>query len=142
MFCEIYMHMKKIISLFTALISLFAISCTTNVAVDSSVNPIGTYDNLTDDFTGQIYGTVPQVFKAANIATRVNFGWQGTGENSRSDSKRVFRVRTELDNLVYITMVQLEGGITEVTIASDNDLMFGQRVFNEIARETRKITGR
>lgn len=134
--------MKKIILFSVAAVSLFAASCTTNVGVESSANPIGTYDNITDDFYGQVYGTVPQVFKAANIALRQNLGWFGTGENARSDSKRSIRVRTDLDKVVYVTMVQLEDGMTEVRVESDGDLMFGQKIFNEIAKETRKVTGR
>lgn len=134
--------MKKLISLLALSLSVFAVSCTTNVGVESSANPIGTYDYLTDDFSGQIYGTVPQVFDAANIALRRNLGWFGTGENARSDSKRVIRVRTDLDKVVYVTFTQLEDGMTQVTVDSGEDLMFGQKIFNEIAKETRKITGR
>lgn len=135
-------HMKKIFSLLAAVVSILAVSCTTNVSVDSQSNPIGTYDNLTGDFYGQVYGKVPEVFDATNIALRKNFSWFGTGENARSDTKRMVRVRTDNDSLVLVKIVQLEDNMCEIRVENEGDLMYGQKIFNEIARETRKITGR
>lgn len=134
--------MKKISSLLTILLCSFAISCTSDVGVDSSVNNIAVYDHLTGDFYGQIPGTVPTAFKATNTALRQNFKWFATGQDTKKKSKQVLRVRTDEDNLVYVTLIQRDESVVDIEISSENSsIMFNQKVFNEIAKENNKLIG-
>ncbi len=135
--------MKKITLVFAFALSLLATSCTTPVGVDSSANPIATYDHLTGDFYGDLHGTPASVFKAADVALRKNLGYFGTGQNTKAPSKHVIRVRTQLDKLVYVYMTQKEDSMVEVRVSLEGgNLAEAQAIFNEIAKEARKQSGR
>lgn len=135
--------MKKIYLLLTVALSAFGVSCTTNVGVESSADPIGTFDLMTGTFYGQIAGTVPTVFKATNIALEQDLGYMRTGQYTDSPTKNKVRARTTSDQLIVVVIIQREDGLIEVQIEqSDGDLMSGQKVFNAIAKETRKLTNR
>lgn len=119
--------------------SFLMFGCETNVAVDSSANPVGCY-NLTDGiFKGEIAGSPTSVFKAANAALEKDLGFMCTGFQPKDPLKQKIKARMRDDRLVVVTMTQVEPGLTAVEIdVDDSDLMTSHKIFNAIARRSNK----
>lgn len=113
--------------------------CKTNVGVESSANPVATYDQMAGKFYGEIGGTVPSVYKAANIALERNLGYMRTGKNDDNPNEVKIRARTRSDQLVYVTVKRGDKSnrvLVEVEV-DGGDLMDSQQIFNAIAKEAR-----
>ncbi len=128
--------MKKIFLLSAISASLLVSACKTQINVESAASNVAIYQM--GELTGQIFGTVDQVFAAAS-QTMDNLGYMRTGEIRKNPNKNKIRARMQDDRRVDVTIENIGNGTVEVSIAvSDSELYVCQSIFNAISSKCRE----
>ncbi len=136
------MGMKKLLALAASSIVLLFCACTTNVVVDSTADPMATYDEIGGTFSGKLAGNINQVFKSTNLALEKDLHYFRVGQIPGNDSWRVY-ARAELDIQIIVALKQLPNDQVSVEISyGDGNLMKSQQIFNTIAKNLRYYTSR
>ena len=134
--------MKKLLALVLSSLALLLGACTTHVVVDSSADPMATYDDISGTFTGKLGGNINQVFKSTNLALEKDLHYFRVGQIPGNDSWRVY-ARAELDIQIVVSLKQLENDQVLVEISyGDGDLMKSQQLFNAISKNLKNYTKR
>ncbi len=125
--------MKKI---FVALsvVSLMLCGCITKVMVDSPENPVAIYDDITHDFSGQIKGSLANVFKATNIALERDMKFFRVGQIPKDKEWFVYaRGLRDIQIVVNLKVNEKKPELIDVVISYDeDDLITCQRLFKAI----------
>ena len=117
------MGMKKLLALAASSIVLLFCACTTNVVVDSTADPMATYDEIGGTFSGKLAGNINQVFKSTNLALEKDLHYFRVGQIPGNDSWRVY-ARAELDIQIIVALKQLPNDQVSVEISyGDGNLM-------------------
>ena len=136
------MGMKKLLALAASSLVLLFCACTTNVVVDSTADPMATYDEIGGTFSGKLAGNINQVFKSTNLALEKDLHYFRVGQIPGNDSWRVY-ARAELDIQIIVALKQLPNDQVSVEISyGDGNLMKSQQIFNTIAKNLRYYTSR
>ncbi len=134
--------MKKYLTVFFSACAFALCSCTTNVVVDSTANPMATYDEISGTFSGKLPGTINNVFKSTNIALERDMKFFRVGQIPGDNTWRVY-ARAELDIQIVVTLKQLPNDEVCVEISyGDGNLMKSQQIFNAIAKNLRAYNRR
>lgn len=126
--------MKKYLYAVISLCALAMCACTTNVVVDSSANPMATYDELSGTFSGKLAGSINNVFKATNLALERDLKFFRVGQIPGNNAWRVY-ARAELDEQIVVSLAQLPNDEVNVEVSyGSGNIMKSQQIFNAISK--------
>ena len=124
--------MKKIFCLLIASASVLMCSCVTKVLVDSPESPMATYDDITHEFQGRVKASLPNVFKATNIALERDLGFFRCGQIPKSGQWLIY-ARAKRDIQMVVDLKDEGNGFVSITLSyGEDDLMLCQKLFKAI----------
>lgn len=130
-------YMKKIFCAIFSLSAVLLCSCVTKVMVDSPEHPVAVYDDLTHDFTGQIKGSLADVFRSTNLALERDMGFFRCGQIPK-DNEWFIYARAKKDIQIVVNLKEQKGVVNVVISYGDDDLVVCQRLFKAILENMKR----
>ena len=125
--------MKKLFVILPRITALLC-GCITKVMVDSPENPVAVYDDVTHDFSGQIKGSLANVFKSTNLALERDMKFFRCGQIPKDNEWFIYaRGLRDLKIVVNLKVNEKKPELIDVVISYDeDDLITCQKIFKAI----------